>query len=86
VERKPSIRAATNQEKGGDVGKDPFQEEHIEVPIESLSREEPVVEKETWVTGSIRIRKTEDVDIDESSKASDSHKGQAFKLRTSFQE
>jgi uncharacterized protein (TIGR02271 family) len=62
-------------------GKEPFDEEHIEVP---LSREEPVVEKETHVTGGVRVRKTEgteqetiqesvrreDVDIDESSKTS----------------
>ena len=49
-----------------------------------LTREEPVVEKETHVTGGVRVRKTEgtdqetihesirreDVDIDESGKAS----------------
>jgi uncharacterized protein (TIGR02271 family) len=60
-------------------GKDPFQEEQIKIP---LSREEPVVEKETRVTGAVRVRKTEgieewtiresvrreDVDIDESGK------------------
>ena len=65
----------------GSSGKEPFQEEHIEVP---LSREEPVVEKETRVTGGVRVQKTEgveqetiresvrreDVDIDESGKAS----------------
>jgi uncharacterized protein (TIGR02271 family) len=65
--------------------KEPFQEEYIEVP---LSREEPVVEKQTRVTGGVRIRKTEgveqqtiqekvrreDVDIDESGKARGSRK------------
>ena len=70
----------------GSSGKEPFQEERIEVP---LSREEPVVEKETRVTGGVRVRKTEDVeqetiqesvrredvDIDESGKASSSRKG-----------
>jgi uncharacterized protein (TIGR02271 family) len=64
-----------------ETGKKPFEEEHIEVP---LTREEPVVEKETHVTGGVRVRKTEgteqetihesvrreDVDIDESGKAS----------------
>jgi uncharacterized protein (TIGR02271 family) len=63
------------------AGKEPFQEEHVEVP---LSREEPVVEKETRVTGGVRVRKTEgieeetiqesvrreDVDIDESGRTS----------------
>jgi uncharacterized protein (TIGR02271 family) len=62
-------------------GKQAFEEEHIEVP---LTREEPVVEKETHVTGGVRVRKTEgteqetihesvrreDIDIDESGKAS----------------
>jgi uncharacterized protein (TIGR02271 family) len=62
-----------------EAGKDPFQEEQIKIP---LSREEPVVEKETRVTGGVRVRKTEgveertisesvrreDVDIDESGK------------------
>jgi uncharacterized protein (TIGR02271 family) len=61
------------------TGKETFQEEHIVVP---LSREEPVVEKETRVTGVVRVRKTEgveqqtiresvrreDLDIDESGK------------------
>jgi uncharacterized protein (TIGR02271 family) len=70
----------------GQTGKEAFQEERIEVP---LSREEPVVEKETRVTGGVRVRKTEDVkretiqesvrredvDIDESGKASGSRKG-----------
>jgi uncharacterized protein (TIGR02271 family) len=37
-------------------GKEPFQEEHVEVP---LSREEPVVEKKTHLTGGVRVRKTE---------------------------
>jgi len=37
-------------------GKEPFQEEHLEIP---LSREEPVVEKKTHLTGGIRVRKTE---------------------------
>jgi uncharacterized protein (TIGR02271 family) len=60
-------------------GNEPFQEQHVEVP---LSREEPVVEKETHVTGGVRVRKTEateqttiqestrreDVDVDESRK------------------
>ena len=63
------------------AGKEPFQEERVEVP---LSREEPVVEKETRVTGGVRVRKTEgteretiqesvrreDVDVDESGKTS----------------
>ncbi len=63
------------------AGKDPFQEEHVEVP---LSREEAVVEKETRVTGGVRVRKSEgteqetirestrheEVDIDESGKTS----------------
>jgi uncharacterized protein (TIGR02271 family) len=61
-------------------GTEPFREEQIKVP---LSREEPVVEKETRVTGGVRVRKTqgveqetirenvrrEDVDVDESGKA-----------------
>jgi uncharacterized protein (TIGR02271 family) len=61
-------------------GTEPFREERIKVP---LSREEPVVEKETRVTRGVRVRKTqgveqetirenvrrEDVDIDESGKA-----------------
>jgi uncharacterized protein (TIGR02271 family) len=37
-------------------GKEPFQDEHVEVP---LSREEPVVEKKTHLTGGVRVRKTE---------------------------
>jgi uncharacterized protein (TIGR02271 family) len=41
------------------TGKEPFQEEYIEVP---LSREEPVVEKQTRVAGGVRIRKTEGVE------------------------
>ena len=63
------------------TGKEPFQEEQVEVP---LSREEPVVEKEIHVTGGVRVRRTEeidqetiqesarreDVDIDEMDKAS----------------
>jgi uncharacterized protein (TIGR02271 family) len=62
-----------------EAGKDSFQEERIKIP---LSREEPVVEKETRLTGGVRVRKTEgieertvresvrreDVDIDESGK------------------
>jgi uncharacterized protein (TIGR02271 family) len=66
------------------TGKEPFQEEHIEVP---LSREEPVVEKEIRVTGGVRVRKTEgveketiresvrreDVNIDESGKTTRRH-------------
>jgi stress response protein YsnF len=62
------------------TGKEPFQEERIEVP---LTREEPVVEKETRVAGGVRVRKSqgveqetirenvrrEDVDVDESGKA-----------------
>ena len=69
----------------GSTDKEPFQEERIEVP---LSREEPVVEKETRVTGGVRVRKTENVeqktiqekirrenvDVDESGKASVSRK------------
>jgi uncharacterized protein (TIGR02271 family) len=61
--------------------KEPFQEERVEIP---LSQEEPVVEKETRVTGGVRVRKTEgteretiqesvrreDVDIDETGKTS----------------
>jgi stress response protein YsnF len=52
-----------------------------------LSREEPVVEKETRVTGAVRVRKTqgveqetiredirrEDVDVDESGKTTRAH-------------
>ena len=67
-------------------GKEPFQEEHIQIP---LSREEPVVEKEIRLTGGVRVRKTEgvekqtiqetvrreDVDVDENGKASGSRKG-----------
>jgi uncharacterized protein (TIGR02271 family) len=63
----------------GSTGTGPFKEEQIKVP---LSREEPVVEKETRVTGGVRVRKTqgvkqetiqenvrsEDVDVDESGK------------------
>ncbi|MBV8227061.1 MAG: DUF2382 domain-containing protein [Verrucomicrobia bacterium] len=63
------------------TGKEPFQEEKVEVP---LSREEPVVEKEIHVTGGVRVRKTdeldqetiqesvrrEDVDVDERGKTS----------------
>src|ERR1700730_7441867 len=63
------------------AGKEPFKEERVEVP---LSREEPVVEKETRVVGGVRVRKTEgteretiqesvrreDVDIDETGKIS----------------
>jgi uncharacterized protein (TIGR02271 family) len=63
------------------AGKEPFQQERVEVP---LSREEPVVEKESRVVGGVRVRKTEeteretihesvrreDVDIDESGKIS----------------
>jgi uncharacterized protein (TIGR02271 family) len=63
----------------GSSGMETFQEEQIKIP---LSREEPVVEKETRVTGGVRIRKTqgieqetlrenvrrEDVDVDESGK------------------
>jgi uncharacterized protein (TIGR02271 family) len=62
-------------------GTEPFREQRIKVP---LNREEPVVEKETRVTGGMRVRKTqgvkqetirenvrrEDVDVDESGKAS----------------
>ena len=62
-------------------GKEPFQEEHVEVP---LSREEPVVEKTTHLTGGAPARKIEgteqrtvqenvrreEVDIDESGRTS----------------
>ena len=62
-----------------EAGKEPFQEEHVEVP---LSREEPVVEKKTHLTGGVRVRKTEgteqqtvqesvrreEVDVDESGR------------------
>jgi uncharacterized protein (TIGR02271 family) len=65
----------------GSTGTEPFKEEQIKVP---LSREEPIVEKETRVTGGVRVRKTqgveqetiqenvrrEDVDVDESGKTS----------------
>ena len=68
------------------TGKDAFQEEHIAVP---LSREEPIVEKETRVTGAVRVRKTEgvenepiresvrreDLDIDESGKTARGESG-----------
>ena len=37
-------------------GKEPFGEEHLEI---ALSREEPVVEKKTHLTGAVRVRKTE---------------------------
>jgi uncharacterized protein (TIGR02271 family) len=37
-------------------GKESFQEEHLKIP---LSREEPVVEKKTHLTGAVRVRKTE---------------------------
>jgi uncharacterized protein (TIGR02271 family) len=61
-------------------GTEPFREEQIKVP---LSREEGAAEKETHVTGGVRVRKTqgvdqetirenvrhEDVDVDESGKA-----------------
>ena len=71
VERVPAHEIA--------AGKESFQEEQIKIP---LSSEEPVVEKETRVTGGVRVRKTEgieertisesvrreDVDIDESGK------------------
>jgi uncharacterized protein (TIGR02271 family) len=74
IERVPAHETAPAE-------KEPFQEERVEVP---LSREEPVVEKETRVVGGIRVRKTEgteretiqesirreDVDIDESGKIS----------------
>ena len=66
--------------------KEPFREEQLEVP---LSREEPVVEKEVHVTGGVRVRRTEgveqqtiqenvrreDIDVDESAKASGNRKG-----------
>ena len=39
-------------------GTEPFREERIKVP---LSREEPVVEKETRVTDGVRVRKTQGV-------------------------
>jgi uncharacterized protein (TIGR02271 family) len=69
-------------------GKEPFEEERIEVP---LSREEPVVEKQTKVTGGVRIRKTEgveqetvqeevrreEIDVDESGKSSGRRKGKS---------
>ena len=62
-------------------GKEPFQEEHVEIP---LSREEVVVEKKTHLTGGVRVRKTEgteqrtvqenvrreEVDVDESGRTS----------------
>jgi uncharacterized protein (TIGR02271 family) len=40
-------------------GTEPFREEQIKVP---LSREEPVVEKETHLTGGVRVRKTQGVE------------------------
>jgi uncharacterized protein (TIGR02271 family) len=72
VERVPSHEVDS-------TGKEPFKEELVKV---SLSREEPVVEKEVHVTGAVRVRKTEgidketiqesvrreDVDVDESGK------------------
>jgi uncharacterized protein (TIGR02271 family) len=65
-------------------GTEPYREEQINIP---LSREEPVVEKETRVTGAVRVRKTqgaeqetirenvrrEDVDVDESGKTTRAH-------------
>jgi uncharacterized protein (TIGR02271 family) len=68
------------------TGKEPFKEELVKV---SLSREEPVVEKEVRVTGAVRVRKTEgidketiresvrreDVDVDESGKTTRPEEG-----------
>jgi len=86
LKREDAVIERIPTHEAGQTGKEAFQEERIEVP---LSREEPVVEKETRVTGGVRVRKTEDVkretiqesvrredvDIDESGKASGSRKG-----------
>jgi uncharacterized protein (TIGR02271 family) len=72
-------RVAANEMK--ETGEKPLEEDRVEVP---LTRDEPVVEKETHVTGGVRVRKTEgteqetihenvrreDIDIDESGKTS----------------
>jgi uncharacterized protein (TIGR02271 family) len=64
------------------AGEEQFQEGQIRIP---LTREEPVVEKETHVTGGVRVRKTEgfdqqtihesvrheDVNVDESGKTAE---------------
>jgi uncharacterized protein (TIGR02271 family) len=85
LKREDAVIERISAHEVGQTGKEPFQEERIEVP---LSREVPVVEKETRVTGGVRVRKTEgveqetiqesvrreDVDIDESGKASGSRK------------
>jgi uncharacterized protein (TIGR02271 family) len=86
LKREDAVIERMPAHKVGSSGKEAFQDERIEVP---LSREVPVVEKETRVTGGVRVRKTEDVeqetiqesvrredvDIDESGKASSSRKG-----------
>jgi uncharacterized protein (TIGR02271 family) len=86
LKREDAVIERISAHEVGQTGKEAFQEERIEVP---LSREVPVVEKETRVTGGVRVRKTEgveqetiqesvrreDVDIDESGKASGSRKG-----------
>jgi uncharacterized protein (TIGR02271 family) len=85
LKREDAVIERISAHEVGQTGKEAFQEERIEVP---LSREVPVVEKETRVTGGVRVRKTEgveqetiqesvrreDVDIDESGKASGSRK------------
>jgi uncharacterized protein (TIGR02271 family) len=87
LKREDAVIERISAHEVGSSGKEAFQEERIEVP---LSREVPVVEKETRVTGGVRVRKTEgveqetiqesvrreDVDIDESGKASGSRKPQ----------
>jgi uncharacterized protein (TIGR02271 family) len=81
LKREDAVVERVSGEEIRQGGKEPFQEQHVEVP---LSREEPVVEKETRVRGGVRVRKTEgteqttiqestrheDVDVDESGKTS----------------
>ena len=81
LKREDAVVERVSGEQIREGAKDPFQEQHVEVP---LSREEPVVEKETHVTGGVRVRKTEgtekktiqesarreDVDVDEGGKTS----------------
>jgi uncharacterized protein (TIGR02271 family) len=56
LKREDAVIERISAHEVGQTGKEPFQEERIEVP---LSREVPVVEKETRVTGGVRVRKTE---------------------------
>ena len=81
LKRDDAVVKRVSGEKIRQGGKETFQEQDVEVP---LSREEPVVEKETHVTGGVRVRKTEgterttiqestgreDVDVDQSGQSS----------------